>query len=346
MQPNRFALATMGLAALVGLGACTGNTTPPESPSLADITILTVAYSGAEDDPQGTALSAFGDSVAEATNGRVTLNLQAQGVLGGQDGVVTGVSAGTVDLAVVSSAALEPFNEDFGLFALPYVFSSPEAQASALADDTITSGLFTSLEEPRTINVLTGLYGGTRSVYNTAHPIIAPADMDGLRIRVDSSQATVSMIQEMGAIAVPLALAEVDDGLANGAVDGAENTPTTYLALGHEEKATFFSFTRHLMVPDVLIVNTDRLDALAAQDRTAILDLVPALREQANTAMTSREQEARTQAESAGASFNDDVDTAAFAERTAAQREDFLTNPVRTSIYDVIQRENDAYPGP
>lgn len=346
MQPNRFALAALALAATVGLGACTSSTTPSDSPSLADVTTLSVAFSGAEDDPQAAALTAFGNQVAEATNGRVLLDLQPNGVLGGQSSITTAVSAGTVDMAVVSVAALEPFNEDFALFTLPYVFGSPEAQASVLADEFVTEGLFTSLEEPRTMSILAGLYGGTRSVYNTEHPIVSPADTDGLRIRADSSQATVSLIQAMGAIAVPLALEEVDNGLANGAIDGAENTPTAYVTLGHDEQATFFSYTRHVMAPDVLIVNTDRYRTLERHDQQAIAELLPQLQEQSNSAMVAREAEAETEATSAGATFNADVDTAAFAERTAAQRDGFLTNPVRTSLFEVIQRENDAHPGP
>lgn len=345
MNLNRCAVA-VGMTILLGVAGCTSNPTSSQSSSLTEVAALTVAFSGPDDDPQAVALAAFAEGLADATQGRVTVTVQADGVLGGQDSAVAAVSEGTVDMAVVSAAALAPYNEDFSLLALPYVFRSPEAQAAVLADDSVKASLLTSLEESRSLTTLAGLYGGTRSIYNAQHPIVTPDDMDGLAIRVDSSQATVSMIQEMGGVAVPLALDEVVDGLTNGTIDGAENTPRAYVALNHEAKATYFSYTRHLMVPDIFVINTGRLNALDARDRSALADLLPALRDQANSGLLAAEADAESEAAEAGTLFNDDVDIAAFAERTANQREEFLTNPVRVSLYQVTQTANDAFPTP
>ncbi|MFV0452199.1 MAG: TRAP transporter substrate-binding protein DctP [Propioniciclava sp.] len=343
MRRTRVAGSLLVAAALAGATACTGSDgTAPQT--AAEATTLTVAFGPSAEHPQAAALTTFGTGVSEATDGRIAVSVQTDQTMGDAATALRGVADGTIDLAVVSGPTLEPFNEDFGLFDLPYVFASPDAQAAALADRAVTEALFPTLEESRNITVLGGMYGGTRNVYTIDAPVRGPADLAGRTIRVPSSQAAVAMIEAMGGVAVPMALKDVRPGLGNGTVDGAENTVLTYTEQGHLDAAPQYSATAHLMIPDYLVINTDRLASLSDGDRQVLLEAVPGLIGQANSTMLDAEGAARATAEEGGATFVDDVDVQAFADLTRPQVEDSLTNEVRVRLYEAVQRANEAHP--
>ncbi len=63
---------------------------------------------------------------------------------------------------------------------------------------------------------------GDRNFYNTKRPIFTPADMKGLKIRVQNSDLDVSMIKTLGADTTPMSIAEAYQALVQGMIDGAE----------------------------------------------------------------------------------------------------------------------------
>lgn len=340
MNPIRLAGALMGVAALVAVSACSGETpTPTPSVTVGDVS-LTVATMQAPDHPQAVALAELGTRLAEATDGRVTLDVQTDGALGTEETALQGVSEGTVGLAIVGGRSLEPFNEDFLALNSAYVFASPEAQAATLTDERVTSTLLTSLEESRKVSVLGGLYGGTRNLYNADHPVLTPADLDGLTVRVEASQVDVTLVESLGAVAAPLALNEVTAALENGVVNAAENTVDAYTSLGHDAVAPYYSYTRHLMIPDYLVMNTDTLNSLSGADRQALMSAVAEMINTSNGAMASWEDDARASAEEAGATFNEVDDIASFA----ALVPDAASLAAQPALAEAVRAANEAHP--
>jgi TRAP-type C4-dicarboxylate transport system substrate-binding protein len=237
---------------------------------------------------------------------------------------------------------LESFNEDFIVFNLPYMFDSQEAQAAVFSDQDVVGDLYTSLEDSKSITVLAGLHAGVRNVYNSKHAVTEPKDLDGLKIRVQQSDSQVAMIEAMGAVASPMGQGEVYSALQTGALDGAENNETVFDALKHDEVAKFYSYTRHLMIPDYLLINTDVLGEMPEEDRAAFEELIPGAVEEANAGLIEFAKESRTAAEGLGAKFNDDVDTEAFEELVAPLVKSSINNDVRQDLFDAVQAANEA----
>jgi TRAP-type C4-dicarboxylate transport system substrate-binding protein len=237
---------------------------------------------------------------------------------------------------------MESFNEDFIVFNLPYMFDSIEAQEAVFNDPEVVGDLYSSVEDSKNITVLAGLHAGVRNVYNSKRAITEPGDLDGLKIRVQQSDSQVAMIEAMGAVASPMGQGEVYSALQTGALDGAENNETVYDALKHDEVAKFYSYTRHLMIPDYLLINTQILEEMPDEDREAFLELVPDAVEEANSGFVTFAEESRTAAEGLGAEFNDDVDVEAFEELVQPLVEDSINNDVRQGLFDAVQAANEA----
>ena len=246
-------------------------------------TVFKLAFNQTEEHPQYKAAVSFGEKLEEATDGRYSVRVYPNEQLGTQSDVVQNLSNGTVEMMYIGGPVMEGFNSDFIVYNLPYMFAGYDAQQQIFNDEELNKDLFTSIEGSKNITVLTALYAGVRNVYNSKHAVVTPSDLQGLKIRVQQSDSQVSMIESMGAIASPMGQGDVYSALQTGVLDGAENNETVYHQLKHDEVAKFYSFTKHLMIPDYLLISTKALEGMDDADREAFVGLVPELREEANT---------------------------------------------------------------
>ncbi|MCB0884022.1 MAG: TRAP transporter substrate-binding protein [Propionibacteriaceae bacterium] len=308
-------------------------------------TVFKLAFNQTEEHPQYKAAVSFGEKLEEATDGRYSVRVYPNEQLGTQSDVVQNLSNGTVEMMYIGGPVMEGFNSDFIVYNLPYMFAGYDAQQQIFNDEELNKDLFTSIEGSKNITVLTALYAGVRNVYNSKHAVVTPSDLQGLKIRVQQSDSQVSMIESMGAIASPMGQGDVYSALQTGVLDGAENNETVYHQLKHDEVAKFYSFTKHLMIPDYLLISTKALEGMDDADREAFVGLVPELREEANTGFLEFAKESRAASESGGAQFNEDVDVDAFKALVQPMVESAVSaNDVRKALYDAVQAANAAHP--
>lgn len=304
-----------------------------------------LAFNQTEDHPQYKAAVALGERLSEVTEGRYTIKPYANEQLGSQADVIQNVSDGTVEMMYVGGPVMEGFNPDFIVYNLPYMFDSIEAQQAVFRDTELNAELFASVEEEKNITVLGAFHAGVRNVYNSARPITKPEDLNGLKIRVQQSESQTRMIELMGATASPMGQGEVYSALQQKVLDGAENNETVFHALKHDEVATYYSYTRHLMIPDYLLISSKALNDMSDADREAFLKLIPEIQDMADTGMQEFVASSIEEAQAKGAQFNDDVDTEAF--KTAVQplvQESIGDVALRKTLYEAIQAANEEHP--
>ncbi len=334
----------IGLVSL-SLAACGGGSSSDSSGGGGSKTVFKLAFNQTEEHPQYKAAVDFGKKLEEATDGRYSVKVYPNEQLGTQSDVVQNLSNGTVEMMYIGGPVMEGFNSDFIVYNLPYMFAGYDAQQAIFNDDELNKDLFSSIEESKNITVLSALYAGVRNVYNSKHAVTTPADLQGLKVRVQQSDSQVAMIEAMGAIASPMGQGDVYSALQTGVLDGAENNETVYHSLKHDEVAKFYSYTKHLMIPDYLLISTQALNKMDDTDREAFLGLIPELREEANTGFLDFAKESRTASEAAGAAFNEDVDVAAFKALVQPMVESSVTaNDVRKQLYEAVQKANEANP--
>ena len=343
MKFKRLATAVIAGATALALSACGGGAAAPAASggaaAPAKKTTFRLAFNQTEAHPQAIAATNLGKALEKATDGRYSIEVYANETLGGQTEVIQAVSDGSVDMMYVGGPVMESFNQDFIVFNLPYMFDSPEAQAKIFADKELLGDLFKSIEGSKKITVLAALHAGVRNVYGEKE-VKTPADLAGQKIRVQQSDSQVKMIELMGGIASPMSQGEVYGALQQGVLDGAENNETVYNALKHDEVAKFYNYTKHLMIPDYLLISTQTLEKMDAKDRDIFLGLVPAAVKEANEGFAKFVEESKTKSKATGATFNESVDTAAFKTAVAPLVKDSINNPVRQKLYDAVQKAN------
>lgn len=222
------------------------------------------------DYPTVQAVEYMAKVLREATDGRLDIRTYAGGQLGTERDTLEITTFGGLDMTRVNLAplnAIEPLTE---IPSLPFLFHS-QAHLHAVLDGEIGEEILASLEPHRLIG-LCFYDSGERSFYNTKKPIRTPADMNGMKIRVPGSDLYVAMIRALGADATPMALSEVYQALVQGVIDGAENNWPSYDAGRHFEAAPYYSLTRHVMAPEILVMSLDRWRKLSEDDRALVKD--------------------------------------------------------------------------
>lgn len=224
--------------------------------------------------PTVQAVIRFGELLSQRTDGRLSLSMFAGGQLGNERDTLEITTFGGLDFNRVNLAPLNSIEPLTKVFALPFLFESTQHMRTTL-DGPIGEEVLASLERHGLIG-LCYYDSGSRSFYNTRAPINEPADMRGLKLRVPGSDLYVSMVQSLGADAVPMPLDEVYQSLAQGVIDGAENNWPSFESGKHFEVARYYSLTNHLLAPEVFTMSKISWDKLSQSDQQIVRETAKA----------------------------------------------------------------------
>ena len=169
-------------------------------------------------------------------------------------------------MAKVSASPLEGFIPEMKLFSLPYLFRDSDHYWQILNGE-IGTQLLQAGEEYR-VRGLAYYDAGSRSFYSTTKPIRSPADLSGMKIRVQSSQTAVAMVKAMGGSPTPISFGELYTALQQGVVDGAENNPPSFHLSKHFEVCKFYTLDEHTSVPDIVLISTRIWNRLSTLEQT------------------------------------------------------------------------------
>lgn len=230
--------------------------------------IIRVAFNQNEEHPQYKAMKELGDKFEEATNGRYKMVIYPNGVLGEQGSMAEFIRTGALEMAIVPCSVPESYDSDFAIVGAPYLYQDMDHLRRATE-----SGVFRELfHSTRKFNfeVLTIYTAGERNIYSDK-PINSPDDLKGMIVRVNDSPTYLNMVKYMGGVGTVMSQSEVYTALQQGVIDAGENSERVYTDFKHYEVAPYYSYTKHIVHPDVVIASTNFLDNMSAEDR-AIFD--------------------------------------------------------------------------
>lgn len=242
---------------LVSLTGCSGGTQQR---------IVRIGHNQSTNHPTHIALTAFKDFINERLGDRYVVEVYPSELLGSQTDMVQLTQTGAVDFCVASNAILETFSEDYEIFNLPYLFASADAYHNAMDDPEVVDPIFTATKKAG-FTAVTWLDAGTRNFYTVNRPINSPADLKGLKIRVQQSPTNIEMMRLLGGSATPMGFGEVYTALQSNIIDGAENNEMALTDNGHGDVCKYYSYDMHQMVPDILIGNNAFIEELSEEER-------------------------------------------------------------------------------
>ena len=337
MFKKRVLSAILGLTVATTLLAGCGGGAKKEAGKAGEgkTTVLKVAFNQPETHPQFQALKKMGEEMKKRTNGKYTIEVFPNELLGAQKETMEMVQSGTIAMSVVGGPLLESWNPDFVVFNLPYMFKSMDEQKKVFTNPKITKDLFNSLSG-KGILVKAAFTAGSRNVYLKGHAVKTPADLKGMKIKVMQSETNLKMMELMGGVGTPMGQGEVYTAIQTGVIDGGENNELIYSDLKHCEIAPYYSYTRHLMIPDYLIISKDVYEKLPADVKKIFDEELAKAVESEFKMFNDNIAKAKAKAEKAGAKFND-VDMDAFMKAVAPLTKEKLKTDLTKKLYKEIR---------
>jgi tripartite ATP-independent transporter DctP family solute receptor len=290
----------------------------------------------AENYPTVQALRFMGRVIAERSGGRHQIRIFHSGQLGDEKETIEQTRAGAVDLNRINVALIGAFVPAVNVLAMPFLFRSAEHLQKVL-DGPIGNDLLNSFE-PHGLVGLAFYDSGARSIYNSVHPVRSPADLKGLRIRVQQSALMSDMVRALGAEPIALPYGQVLTGLATGLIDGAENNWPSFFTTGHSKYAGFYTMTEHSMSPDVLVMSQKAWRSLPADDQKMFREAALRSSEFMHEKWRDLEQRSRQQAEAAGVTVVMDFDRKPFEAAMAGLYQKAQRDPAAAALIARIRQ--------
>lgn len=210
----------------------------------------------------------MGERLQQLSGGSMRIDVYPSGQLGSERELIELLQIGSLAMTKVSASPMEGFVPEMKIFSIPYVFRN-EKHLWTFLRSPVGKALLEKGESKRLRGL--GYYdAGSRSFYSdcgTQKPIEKPADLAGLKIRVQESQTSVRMIQALGGSATPIAWGELYTALQQGVVDAAENNPPSFYLSKHFEVCKKYTLDEHTSVPDVLLISSYVWSTLTAQQQ-------------------------------------------------------------------------------
>ena len=233
------------------------------------VTEIKLAHTLPQSHPIHEAYNRFAELVAENTKGKYNVIVYADALLGDQRSTIQLAQSGGLELVHMNVAILEGFDPIFTLLNLPYIFKDYDHFTRVMTDPKIRD--MYALLKPKKFMPITYLEGGARSFYVKTRAINTPADLKGLKIRVQESVAHIEMIKKLGGSAVAMVPSEIYTALQQGVIDGAENNSPTFVSQKHSEVAKFYSLSEHMRLSDILSVGVPFWDGLTEEEQGQFL---------------------------------------------------------------------------
>ena len=221
--------------------------------------------------PVHKAMVFMADKVREKSGGRMRVEIFPSEQLGNEKECIEALQLGYLAMTKTSSAPMEGFVPQMQVFGIPYLFRDAE-HFWKVCNGSIGRKLLLAGESKR-LRGLCYYDAGARSFY-AEKPIRTPADLAGLKIRVQSSIMSMKMVQAMGGAPTPIPWGELYTALDQGVVDGAENNTPSFRTSRHYEVCKYYSLDEHTRLPDILIISTRVWSHLLPQQQQILQEAV------------------------------------------------------------------------
>jgi tripartite ATP-independent transporter DctP family solute receptor len=202
-----------------------------------------------------------------AGNAKVVVYGSSQ--LGGDKEMLQKVKLGTLDMALPSTV-MSSEADVFGLFEMPYLVKDRAHMMK------IEKAIFWPKLEPaaeaKGLKVLAVWENGYRNITNSKRPIVKPADLEGIKLRVPEGKWRLKMFQAYGANPSPMKLSEVFTALSTGVMDGEENPLSQIWSQKFQEVQKYLSMTGHVYTPAYLTVGIRHWETLPPDVRKILED--------------------------------------------------------------------------
>ncbi|MCX7028204.1 MAG: TRAP transporter substrate-binding protein DctP [Spirochaetes bacterium] len=224
----------------------------------------------------------FARMVNEKTNGRIVIDVFANGVLNATE--AEGIEAlvlGELGFARVSAAPVAEFVPDLNAIQLPFLYKNSEHMWAVL-NGQVGQDMLAKIQSSGSGLIGLCWYDAGSRCYYLTKKITTPKEMAGLKIRMQDNKMMVRMTELLGGVSVTgIGSNDIYPSIVSGIIDGAENNWPTYDTKGDYKAAKYYILDYHTRVPEILLMSeaSMKMRKVSAQDLEIIKQCAKATQE-------------------------------------------------------------------
>jgi len=242
--------------------------------------------------PLHSRLQAACDRIAQRTDQQVSITVYPFSALGSDLATLDMIRAGQVDFFTLPGLILSSVVQAASLNAVGFAFSSYQTIWEAM-DGPLGAYIRGEIEKSGVVTVGRCMNNGFRQATTQTRPIITPADLVGLKLRVPPGPLSTSLFKSLGAVPTALNFDQVYKALETGTVDGQETPLALMMGSKFYEVQTYCSLTNHMwdgywmlanpamwkgLKPAIRDIVAEEIDTASLAERSDLAKLDPNLR--------------------------------------------------------------------
>jgi tripartite ATP-independent transporter DctP family solute receptor len=216
---------------------------------------------------KGAAAHVFKNIVEGETD--LTVEIFPAGALGNEDELVAQAQEGLTQVVMVSGA-MSKVCKAASVLDIPYTFPSAPVAWEVL-DGSFGQELAQHCLEETGLRTLAYGETGFRNFTNNTRAIRTPADMAGLKFRVQPIPLYIEMVEGLGGEPTPIAWTELPNALSTGVVDGQENPVGVIYNNGLHKLQKFMTLDGHVYAADFLLISDEWFQSLDAAEQQVVM---------------------------------------------------------------------------
>jgi len=272
------------------------------------------------------------EQLEKKSAGKLQIEIYPSQQLGTERQALELLQIGSLAMTKVSGAVMENFAPKIKCLSLPYVFRGRD-HAYKVQDGALGKELLLESEQ-FWLRGLGYFDAGQRSFYTKEKLVETPADLEGLKIRVQESVMAMSLVSTLGGAPTPISYGELYTALQQGVVDGAENNLPSFVSSRHYEICKYYTLNEHTAVPDILVIGTVAWNNLSKEEQGWVQAAADEAIAYQRTLWVEAEEKALTTIEAAGVIVTR-PDKTLFAAKTKSLLDGYADDK---ELYEMIQR--------
>lgn len=207
--------------------------------------------------------------IEDASNGTITFEYSADGVLGSEYDMVQQLMDGTIQGSILAMSTFSTYTDKMEVFQLPFLIGDYDTEYTALTSDQ-ANAIFEEVGNELGLKIVAVQENGLRHFANNKRPINSLADLKGLKLRIAPSNMLTEVMTNLGANPMVVAYNDIYSALQNNVVDGEEVNLTSMYAMKHYEVLDYVSLIGMYPFPSCVVYNLDFWNSLSPEQQEII----------------------------------------------------------------------------
>ena len=236
-----------------------------------DVKVLRLTVSmGAGDygtSASGMMFKTFVDKLEEVSGGKMVAQVYPSNQLASTtDDIVNGLVTGAFEMSEVGCANWGDYTDAFTAMNVPFLYPSDEVAYNTMSGP-FGQACFDQFTADTGLRAEGFLYLGMRCLSNNSKEIHSPADLKGMKIRVQNDPTQLKLFEELGASSMTVSFSELFTALQQKLCDGQDNPVITFVSKKFYEVQNYLTMLNHLPNISIFVMSDAYYQSLSAEEQ-------------------------------------------------------------------------------